>query len=101
MSRPAAPGSCRVCSRGSRGSRKGPCRRADRTARDPCYGGFPAGSQIFGFCFFVSTQIPPRLFFWGAVPYIFSPFFFFFFFCAAPFFPPARVQLFFFFYSSS
>src|SRR5215475_15544144 len=61
MSRPAAPDSCRVCSQGSRGSRIGPCRRADRTARGPCYGGSTAVPNICGCRFDVPTHVHRRL----------------------------------------
>src|SRR5215467_3458625 len=73
MSRPAAPGSCRVCSRGSRGFRKGPCRRADRTARDPCYGGSTAVPNICGCRFDVPTHVHRRLLLAASLPYISPP----------------------------
>src|SRR5262249_61157713 len=95
MSRPAAPGSCRVCSRGSRGSRKGPCRRADRTARDPYYGGFTGGSKNFGVWFCVSQHFHRGPFIGAGHPSIFFPsIFLFFFFEPALVPPPARLNLF-------
>src|SRR5262247_4270743 len=73
MSRPAAPGSYRVCSQGNRGSRKGPCRRVDRTARDPCYGGSTAVPNICGCRFDVPTHVHRRLLLAASQPYISPP----------------------------